>query len=912
MRYLLAQELAEKWGVSKRRIQILCAQGRVPGAELTDHVWRIPENAEKPADARVSHEEGARRTLSVQQVRGSIKKLSRSLYQGLLDQGLGALQAKEAAILLLSTKLLSLRLHGLEEEKISEVAQRIRRYFGFADVLSEIDQSQLPLIDKHLMRVAPVSDDVLSWSYQYLNKEDKDSKLAATQFFTEKYMVSAIVERLPLSDPDGSVVDPACGSGNFLLHVLERICREGETPSDEAEFRQRLDRLYGYELDQDLAVVASINLRLKTLQLMEEAGLKPSLETFFDCVPRIYASVGDGKRGALDPDSARHPVRRVGTDTVTALDQVICGKKYVITNPPFQTVKGMPEDQKRFLKQAYPMAKCDMCSAFLQRCIEDTAPDGFCGLVTQTSWMYLDSFEELRNWLLDRCTITCIIELGADAFLDLSGEKANVALVVCRRRPPQPDDRMEIWGLSAYRREECVELLETASDHRPYVSSIPQAQICSAPKHRFSLSDASGLQRILDRWGSYRTYAVPMQGTSTGDAKKLVDYYWKHLGQREWVPVSKGGGYARWQGLNQYCVKWGEDGEYIRQMPGSALRNTSYFGQTQMVFSDTGTAGLNIRILRKGQIFIASGPGIRVTEGLPMAHLAFLNTKLATYFIRLLSPKLTVSAGYIGQLPVDRDILYSEDLDRWGSRCVSLKAERLSRHPCNLEFVPVRLSGTAGSIQAEALEWLRQDLASQREQLLLEREMDRFLAKHMGLSADDMAAVEKSVGLDLFSLPEAPAGGIRPEELDRKAAALLTESCGLSRTRPSKNVRGCDCLLEYLALETGVNCGMLCDMLLSEPEAFPGVQKRYQEAFLHALVLSVLGFRTDAPLPRLDLSLEDFGELLVREYPGLRDDREQVCLWVEQEFSAFHEKAFRGAPVFRFEKDSQTIITIEG
>ena len=73
MRYLLAQELAEKWGVSKRRIQILCAQGRVPGAELTDHVWRIPENAEKPADARVSHEEGARRMLSVQQVRGSIK-----------------------------------------------------------------------------------------------------------------------------------------------------------------------------------------------------------------------------------------------------------------------------------------------------------------------------------------------------------------------------------------------------------------------------------------------------------------------------------------------------------------------------------------------------------------------------------------------------------------------------------------------------------------------------------------------------------------------------------------------------------------------------------------------------------------------------------------------------------------------
>ena len=911
MRYILAQQLAEKWGISKRRIQILCSQGRVPGARLIDHVWQIPENAEKPADARINPEDGAHRALSPQQIRGSIKKMSRSLYQELRDQGLGPLQAKEAAILLLSAELLSLQLHRTHRGKILDTAQSIRCYFGLADMLSRIDSSRLPAVNKTLMRVASSSDDILSWAYQYLNKEIPDSELASTQFFTERYMVSAILDRLPLSEPDALIVDPACGGGNFLLYALERLCRENP-PTDEQSFQRLLDRLYGYELDQDLAIVASINLRLKTIQLMEKAGLNPGIRTFFRCVPNIYASAGNGKRGALDPEPAQHQVRRVGTGAVSTLDQVIRNKKYVVTNPPFQTVKGMSTEQKQFLKQAYPMAKCDMCSAFLQRCIEDTAPGGFCGLVTQTSWMYLDSFEPLRRWLLDFCTIACVIELGADAFLDLSGEKANVALVICRRRAPQPDDKIDFWALSTYRRAQCVQLLETVSGDRPYVSSISQAQIRSAPKHRFSLSNASGLQDILDRSGSYRTYAIPMQGTSTGNAKKLVDFYWKHLGQPEWVPVSKGGGYARWQGLNHYCVKWGKNGEYIKQTSGSALRNTSYFTQTQLVFSDTGTAGLNVRILRKGQIFIASGPGIRIVDGLPMAHLAFLNSKLATYFIRLLSPKLTVAAGYIGQLPVERSILLSTDLDKWGRQCVQRKAERLSRHPCHLEFSPVQLSGAPTSIEEEALDWLRRDLASEREQLMLEREIDRFLAEQMGLSADDLAAVAESVGPDPFSLPESPAAPLKPEELDQRAASLLTACCGLSRTRPSKHFRGCDCLLEYLALDTGINCGVLYDAITSEPDNFPLVRRKYQNAFLHALVLSALGFRSDAPLPHLNLPLPDFRELLLREYPGLYGALEQVCRWVEEDFSAFHKKAFWDAPVFFFDESSQTITTIEG
>jgi len=53
MRYLSTFEAAEKWGLSPRRVGVLCNQNRIPGAQRAGSRWIIPENAEKPADARI-------------------------------------------------------------------------------------------------------------------------------------------------------------------------------------------------------------------------------------------------------------------------------------------------------------------------------------------------------------------------------------------------------------------------------------------------------------------------------------------------------------------------------------------------------------------------------------------------------------------------------------------------------------------------------------------------------------------------------------------------------------------------------------------------------------------------------------------------------------------------------------------
>lgn len=53
MKYISTSEAAEKWGLSRRRVAILCKENRIEGVQRAGQTWIIPETAEKPADARI-------------------------------------------------------------------------------------------------------------------------------------------------------------------------------------------------------------------------------------------------------------------------------------------------------------------------------------------------------------------------------------------------------------------------------------------------------------------------------------------------------------------------------------------------------------------------------------------------------------------------------------------------------------------------------------------------------------------------------------------------------------------------------------------------------------------------------------------------------------------------------------------
>mgnify|MGYP000771716517 CR=1 FL=1 len=53
MEYMSCPEAAEKWGISERRVQILCKQNRIPGVSKIGYMWLIPKSAVKPFDKRI-------------------------------------------------------------------------------------------------------------------------------------------------------------------------------------------------------------------------------------------------------------------------------------------------------------------------------------------------------------------------------------------------------------------------------------------------------------------------------------------------------------------------------------------------------------------------------------------------------------------------------------------------------------------------------------------------------------------------------------------------------------------------------------------------------------------------------------------------------------------------------------------
>lgn len=94
----------------------------------------------------------------------------------------------------------------------------------------------------------------------------------------------------------------------------------------------------------------------------------------------------------------------------------------VVTNPPYMGSGGMNADLKLFAGANYPDSKSDLFAMFIERCLELAKAHGTVGMITMQSWMFLSSFERLRERLLDHDTILTMAHLGARAFDSIGGE----------------------------------------------------------------------------------------------------------------------------------------------------------------------------------------------------------------------------------------------------------------------------------------------------------------------------------------------------------------------------------------------------------------------------------------------------------------------------------------------------------
>ena len=423
-----------------------------------------------------------------------------------------------------------------------------------------------------------------------------------------------------------TVLDPACGSGHILVvayDVLKAIYLErGYQPR--AIPRLILEKnLYGLDIDDRAAQMAGFALlmkaraddrrlftatdgagnlqppKLNVLSLQESKGLSVDelathlapfkvqhatisalvdtfqhaktfgsliqipypLKTHLTVLPQVLASVkqiGDMYASAAADDLL--PLVQQAQVLAMQFDAVVA-------NPPYMGNKGMNLELKDHSRTNFPDSKSDLFAMFIERGFGLCKPSGFNSLVTMQSWMFLSSFQEMREKLLQRRTIQTMVHLGARAFSEISGEIVQTTafvFAVLHSEKYKPTFLRLVNG----HEEEKMTALRKGENRFETIAQSEFKKIPGSPIAYWiedSIRDSFQSEKLDER-------ATTFQGIITGDNAKFVRNWFEvsiskvelsaskaediNPKNRYWVPYNKGGESLRWYGNQDLVVNF--------------------------------------------------------------------------------------------------------------------------------------------------------------------------------------------------------------------------------------------------------------------------------------------------------------------------------------------------------------------
>jgi hypothetical protein len=702
--------------------------------------------------------------------------------------------------------------------------------------------------------------------------------MLATQFFTDDYMVNWLLNssfeyflstRKKLAR-NITVIDPACGGGNMLVLALEYLDKKYRKSSKSFSLAEAaVENLVGYDVDPLMCELALMNIYL-------------------------YLESSD-ERVAIDQLKINcYEDRKYGIFRSDFLLQEPKASRIIITNPPFAGKRDIDSDLRNEMLAEYPEANGDLCISFFKFLLENISQNDLVSIVAQRSWMYLSSFEIFRKELLDDFSVVEIVDLGSNSFRRLSGEKASVALVIAERGANNRKTR--VFDLTSTSYSQKVAALESSKKLKS-IGNVSLSEFEGRAGNAFLYQVPTSIRKMLRKGTLYSDFATPMQGTSTGDNSLFVDFMWQKSHDSEWRSASKGGSFSRWQGLTYYAVRWGEQGELIKANKGSAIRNLGKMEDTQLVFSDTGTLGLNVRLKIEDQIFIASGPGILAKRGDVFAHLGFLNSTFATYVLRKLNRKLTVAAGYIARLPVTEGVLTDKKVSSLAKALYEEKKNILSKRiieSCYV-FEAIPQSGLKKHVEHIATNYFRTEIRIHNSYSNLDKNIYRALAL-------DKMTVEK-ITLEMGGLngiKERDANGV-----DVDLANLLDASVFFTAKSMDNSQLGTDCIYTYLrSIYTEQALAILENAMdsYSFQNQFPLTYNKFLEYALHCVVLSQLGFKNIVEWEEKRCSVDK----MVSSMSGMATDFEKTVYehlqkslkdWIMENLRPLHYETFKSSPI---------------
>ena len=525
-----------------------------------------------------------------------------------------------------------------------------------------------------------------------------------------------------------TVLDPACGSGHILVEAYEVLKGIYLERGYQARSIPRLileKNLYGLDIDDRAAQLAGFALlmkaraddrrlletpvKLNVLSLQESAGmdldefaghLKPHgisrtvlgslLDTFTYAktfgsliqIPRVLedglAGLEDGMAKAIENGDVF--AKAAAQDLVSLVQQAkILAMKFdaVVANPPYMGSKYLTPLLKKFLKDNYDGFEKDLFSAFMIRNLSLTQPSGQLGFMSPFVWMFISSYEKLRQRFIDQATLTTLVQLEYSGFdgatvpictFTLGNQHIKDYLgSYVRLSSFRGADQQGPKTLEAIQNPNCGWFFTAKPDH---FKKIPGSPVAYWAKDKFR--DLFSADKLGD-------VASVVEGSTTGDVNKFLKL-WQEVSypsiglqmksraeasasSQKWFPYNKGGEYRKWYGNNEFVINWQGDGQHVKNFPGSFVRGEKFYFQSGVTWSKVSSGALSFRCFGEGFCFDTGGLCLFGKPNYKAHDLALLlNSKVSLAIFEFLAPTLNFTVGTVISVPVIKSSIGAMDV----------------------------------------------------------------------------------------------------------------------------------------------------------------------------------------------------------------------------------------------------------
>ena len=357
----------------------------------------------------------------------------------------------------------------------------------------------------------------------------------------------------------------------------------------------------------------------------------------------------------------------------------------VVTNPPYMSVSSAGTKLNDFIKKNYPDSKADLFSVFIERCNLMNKRYGYNAMITMHSWMFLTSYEKLRE-KLNGIDIVNMAHLGARAFDEIGGEVVQTTSFVFQKN--HISKRHGVYcRLISPTSQQGKEDMFLSKENRFYADQSNFKIIPGAP---IAYWVSPALFNDFNTGVSLGEIATPKQGIATTDNNRFVRL-WSEVNidrigfgfsspeeaeesKLKWFPLNKGGEFNRWYGNRSHLVNYQYDGAEIKQnvlkkytylkTPDFVVKNSSYYFGECISWSKISMSKVCFRFYETGFIFSDAGMALFVRKEKLIPLFGLLNSKVAYAILQTIAPTTNFESGHMEKIPVLREIFTNDLIHR--------------------------------------------------------------------------------------------------------------------------------------------------------------------------------------------------------------------------------------------------------